>query len=897
MKLSKKITPFLLLLFLATPITSISDYPVISPFEKIYSNPNFEKISLNMGLVIFEFPCPSEVEEPEGLAYGQGYLWFASQTQGIYQFLPTDGSLVNWIPMPSDCIEFHGLTHDGDYLWGAAYDNNIYQIAPSDGSAIRSFPAPGDYHIEGLAWGDNHLWLSRRDRKIYKIDPSSGAVVASIPTGSLGPQDLAYGDGVLWDGGDDNIVYQLDPQTGSIISSFDGPGFDICGLAWDGANLWACSQIDKMIYKISIQTAPEVWVDNDYCKGCPNGGHIWGYDAFDNIQDGIDALSSWGVVHVASGTYYENIDFNGKSIAVISESGPTETKINGTGTGDVVTGSATSTIQGFTITGSGNSWYDSGINASFSEDMTICSNIITGNWLGIATNNYHKNLIYNNVICHNTHYGISAQYYSAPIILNNTIVFNGEYGFASYSAKGIVMNNIISFNGIHGIYCSLPESSPEISYNDVYGNHLSDYRGCAPGKGDISADPLFIDPTNENYHLSDSSPCIGAGIITLDLPHIDIEGNPRPNPTNSYPDIGAYEHPDFLYLFYYLTLISGKGGTITPLPGKYEFDEGTKVIITAIPEIEYRFRHWSGDVKGNENPKTITIDANKSVKANFVRQHAVTISCGTGGTTDPAPGMYAYDEGTEISVAGIPEPGYRFSHWSGDISTLENPINIPMNSDKYIEANFIRQHTLILHSGIGGTTDPSPGTHLFDEGMEAILTAIPYPHFEFSHWSGDISGSANFVAGKNLFKDSKKRQRKISIFEAIRRVPSLTGNFSGTDNPIKLFIDSDKSLTANFIRMIYSPLNFRGQKVTNRSLTLAEYINVLKWQVNPDNVNIMKYRIYQLEGESKTMLTEVNADTFEFWHRKVAKDKSYTYSISAVNGENREGDQSQVIIR
>ena len=69
----------------------------------------------------------------------------------------------------------------------------------------------------------------------------------------------------------------------------------------------------------------------------------------------------------------------------------------------------------------------------------------------------------------------------------------------------------------------MPESSPEISYNDVYGNQMGDYSGCEPGEGDISADPLFVDAANGDYHLSDYSSCIGAGIMTPDVPDTDIK--------------------------------------------------------------------------------------------------------------------------------------------------------------------------------------------------------------------------------------------------------------------------------------------------------------------------------------------------------------------------------------
>ena len=109
-------------------------------------------------------------------------------------------------------------------------------------------------------------------------------------------------------------------------------------------------------------------------------------------------------------------------------------------------------------------------------------------------------------------------------------------------------------------------------------------------------------------------------------------------------------------------------------------------------------------------------------------------------------------------------------------------------------------------------------------------------------------------------------------------------------------MDSDKSVTANFI-LIYPPLNFAGVKVLNRSLSQAEYINDLTWQANPNNVNIAKYRIYLVEGESQNLLVELNSNTFRYWHRRVGKDRQYVYAICAVNNEDREGDPTYITVQ
>ena len=68
------------------------------------------------------------------------------------------------------------------------------------------------------------------------------------------------------------------------------------------------------------------------------------------------------------------------------------------------------------------------------------------------------------------------------------------------------------------------------------------------GTGNTTANPSFVDSANANYHLSDASPLIGAGIasiaignVTYTAPSSDLDGNLRPNPAGPNPDMGAFE--------------------------------------------------------------------------------------------------------------------------------------------------------------------------------------------------------------------------------------------------------------------------------------------------------------------------------------------------------------------
>ena len=96
------------------------------------------------------------------------------------------------------------------------------------------------------------------------------------------------------------------------------------------------------------------------------------------IQAGINAAVEGDTVMVSPGTYYENINFNGKAITVRSAVGPAATIIDGQASGVVVTfataETSASVISGFTIRNAGTA----GISVS-GASPTITGNVISGN--------------------------------------------------------------------------------------------------------------------------------------------------------------------------------------------------------------------------------------------------------------------------------------------------------------------------------------------------------------------------------------------------------------------------------------------------------------------------------------------------------------------------------------
>ncbi|WP_158631167.1 InlB B-repeat-containing protein [Flammeovirga kamogawensis] len=67
----------------------------------------------------------------------------------------------------------------------------------------------------------------------------------------------------------------------------------------------------------------------------------------------------------------------------------------------------------------------------------------------------------------------------------------------------------------------------------------------------------------------------------------------------------------------YTLSVNATNGSVTTSPEQDTFDQGSEVILTAVPNSDYEFSGWSDDALGTQNPLTITMDSNKNITANF----------------------------------------------------------------------------------------------------------------------------------------------------------------------------------------------------------------------------------------------------------------------------------------
>lgn len=162
--------------------------------------------------------------------------------------------------------------------------------------------------------------------------------------------------------------------------------------------------------------------------------------------------------------------------------------------------------------------------------------------------------ITNNRVYNNEGHGIltdeypTTYNYGAVGITNNVIYNNSGDGVRMTTERLAlnISNNIITNNAGYGINHIAGNMSH--NYNDVWGNKLGSYNNTTAGTGDISADPLFADAYNDDFHLKSigghwngstwvydnvTSPCIDAGDSSSNYSN-------EPEPNGGRINTGAY---------------------------------------------------------------------------------------------------------------------------------------------------------------------------------------------------------------------------------------------------------------------------------------------------------------------------------------------------------------------
>ena len=117
-----------------------------------------------------------------------------------------------------------------------------------------------------------------------------------------------------------------------------------------------------------------------------------------------------------------------------------------------------------------------------------------------------------------------------------------------------------------------------------------------------------------------------------------------------------------------------------------------------------------------------------------------------GGSAIPSQGTYK--EGSTVTLIATPNLEYKFTGWSGDAIGSSSPIDVIVDDNKNVVANFsLVQYALTTSiKGEGSITETIVNTGKstdYDSGTTVQLEAVPSKGYYFAGWSGGITGESN----------------------------------------------------------------------------------------------------------------------------------------------------------
>ncbi len=144
---------------------------------------------------------------------------------------------------------------------------------------------------------------------------------------------------------------------------------------------------------------------------------------------------------------------------------------------------------------------------------------------------------------------------------------------------------------------------------------------------------------------------------------------------------------------YTLTIEKDGEGTVTPDLGEHPYRQLSAAGIAADPAPGWEFEEWQGEAAAPDSPSTtVYMDRDKTVTAVFAPTHgSLAIAIDGQGSVEQESVLEAssqYPLGSVVRITAVPDSGWKFEHWSGDIGGSDNPKDIEILSETHITAVF-----------------------------------------------------------------------------------------------------------------------------------------------------------------------------------------------------------------
>lgn len=128
----------------------------------------------------------------------------------------------------------------------------------------------------------------------------------------------------------------------------------------------------------------------------------------------------------------------------------------------------------------------------------------------------------------------------------------------------------------------------------------------------------------------------------------------------------------------------------------------------------------------------------------ILREFTLSVTLDGSGLVTKNPNLATYPYGSAVQLTAVPDAGWVFSSWGGNLSGSTNPTSITINGNKSVIAHFTQnQYTLTITIDGSGSVTKNPNLATYTYGQVVTLTAVPGTGWAFSSWTGDLTGSQN----------------------------------------------------------------------------------------------------------------------------------------------------------
>jgi len=204
---------------------------------------------------------------------------------------------------------------------------------------------------------------------------------------------------------------------------------------------------------------------------------------------------------------------------------------------------------------------------------------------------------------------------------------------------------------------------------------------------------------------------------------------------------------------YRITVTAEGGGSIDP-EGPVSLEDGADQSFVMTPSGHHHVVDVVVDGKplGAVSRYVFTdVRSDHTIRVAFaVDEEPLAVATTGSGTVRPDGGRYAY--GTAVKLSAVPDDGWQFLGWSGDLSGSDGLTSLTMDGAKQVTASFApKTETVVARAGSGGTLRPSGSVHLaYAADQTFSITPAAHWHTEEVLVDGQSVGAVQRYTFRNV---------------------------------------------------------------------------------------------------------------------------------------------------